>query len=534
MTRILLQIFLFLAFQLNLFANPGNNAPVPSPASTSKIPHAIKIDLNTDFEVLLWENTSTVEYAIPQFFVQKTNRAGDLFWRKNIELTNGDRIIQSSHKLIPDGNGGVIITWEQRPEDIEETDLYAQRIDSEGSKLWGETGIIVNASSGSQISPFIVTDGQGGAIIAWTDSRNDPGNKNWDIYAQHLNSNGDIEWLEEGVVLSSDSKDEYIGQLLAEKNGGFTIVWNMVIPNVAGEGEGYEFFTKKIDSKGGCNTTLASTKFLTLPVGTTKYRLGDALLDDGNGGFFLSLLSNVDNKDHRYLQHVNPSGNATFKNDLGILINASINPDEIINYQVDTLGNLTLTFQENTDSLLLTTIQKFDAEGHVFFDSTAQISTQEPEPMLSMAADTSAKDEPIVSFVGNELFLTDSISHLKGNTDPSITIKLQKETTSHGSAPSTSSINAVITHKIVENQVLQSSGSSNYPIINSELGITKLAEVENLAFDPPAVYQKAELINLSTHLAVNTPNKALKRPNFNAKANVSSRPLLSLSGFPPE
>ncbi len=57
-------------------------------------------------------------------------------------------------------------------------DIYAQRVDSGGRLSWSDTGLAVCRDTNNASSPRAVSDGGGGAIIAWFDDRG--------LYAQRV------------------------------------------------------------------------------------------------------------------------------------------------------------------------------------------------------------------------------------------------------------------------------------------------------------------------------------------------------------
>ncbi len=64
------------------------------------------------------------------------------------------------------------------------SDMYAQRVDSDGRLCWSDTGLAVCLDTDQQRwGPMVVTDGAGGAILAWQDYRwaSGPG-----VYAQRV------------------------------------------------------------------------------------------------------------------------------------------------------------------------------------------------------------------------------------------------------------------------------------------------------------------------------------------------------------
>ena len=63
--------------------------------------------------------------------------------------------------------------------------------------MWASDGVPVCFTTGNQMYPVIVSDGAGGAIVAWYDGRSG----NDDIYAQRVNASGTCLWAANGVAL---------------------------------------------------------------------------------------------------------------------------------------------------------------------------------------------------------------------------------------------------------------------------------------------------------------------------------------------
>jgi hypothetical protein len=89
--------------------------------------------------------------------------------------------VQLDPEVVSDGAGGAIIAWRdaQVPSD---NNIHVQRVDANGNTWWGEDGVPVCTAITSQSEPVLATDGAAGAIVAWTDPRNGPS----DIYAQRM------------------------------------------------------------------------------------------------------------------------------------------------------------------------------------------------------------------------------------------------------------------------------------------------------------------------------------------------------------
>jgi hypothetical protein len=102
---------------------------------------------------------------------------------------------QLTPAILGDGAGGLFTAWADLRGTSE--DIYAQHLDANGNPLWGPTGIGVSTASGLQYDPKMISDGAGGMIIAWHDQRN-TGNA---IYAQRLNASGVAQWTTNGVKI---------------------------------------------------------------------------------------------------------------------------------------------------------------------------------------------------------------------------------------------------------------------------------------------------------------------------------------------
>src|SRR5687767_15526946 len=105
---------------------------------------------------------------------------------------------QQDVHLVSDGNGGAIVVWQDQRNDNDTTqsisDVFAQRIDRYGYNQWTTNGVAICINAADQGAPVITSDGNSGAVIAWVDRRN--GNR--DVYAQRIDSSGNILWAADG------------------------------------------------------------------------------------------------------------------------------------------------------------------------------------------------------------------------------------------------------------------------------------------------------------------------------------------------
>ena len=121
---------------------------------------------------------------------QRVNSAGSPLWPVNgVFVCNGTGT-QFLPTIVSDGACGAIITWEDQSQGIHDADVYAGRINSSGTVLWGSTGVSISAAANNQSRPVVATDKSGGAVIAWADERN--GTSNLDIFAHRIGPAGTI------------------------------------------------------------------------------------------------------------------------------------------------------------------------------------------------------------------------------------------------------------------------------------------------------------------------------------------------------
>jgi len=125
---------------------------------------------------------------------------------------------------ISDGAGGAIIAWA----DLRGAtyDIYARRISGLGVPLWLGDGTLVSGATSDQFNPVAVSDGAGGAIIAWQDTRN--GGPTGDIYVQRMNAAGFPLWTGNGVALCTAGGDQVALQIASDGAGGAVVAWQDV------------------------------------------------------------------------------------------------------------------------------------------------------------------------------------------------------------------------------------------------------------------------------------------------------------------
>lgn len=132
--------------------------------------------------VIVWQLASNNLYA------QKLDEYGNKVWPEQGVLVADSTTDISNISIISDEYGGAIITWQEGVD--ANADIKAQRIIAKGELLWGIDNLTVSSAKEKQRHPVVVSNGRGGAIIVWRDYRN--GLVNADLYAQGISATGKL------------------------------------------------------------------------------------------------------------------------------------------------------------------------------------------------------------------------------------------------------------------------------------------------------------------------------------------------------
>ena len=216
---------------------------------------------------------------------------------------------QAGHGIIDDGFGNLIIIWED--ERNGNKDIYAQKFDIYGNMLWAADGVPVCTMTGDQEWPSIVSDGAGGAIIAWQDRRS---GSYRDIYAQRLDADGTRLWLLSGVSVCTATEDQWYPRMTSDGEGGAVLAWRdyrdgAFDPNV---------YAQRIDDTGA---SLWTSQGVAIVTATGNQYVTGGIASDGAGGAYIAWQderNGVSNPDI-YIQWIDGSGTLGFSADGRVL-----------------------------------------------------------------------------------------------------------------------------------------------------------------------------------------------------------------------
>jgi hypothetical protein len=199
----------------NIFAKRFNSAgesvwgdPIPvAVANGDQSTVRVSPDGNGDY-VFVWEDKREETSNI---FAQKLSSEGTALWGDYIEVYSDEDDDQSYGQSYPqvqsDGMGNTIIAWQDTRSAFDNVGVFIQKINSDGEKVWEVDGVEVRANQVRELTLRIDSDNNGGAYVIWTDMRNGDF-PNVDIYAQHLNSDGTFQWADDGLAICTAPNEQ--------------------------------------------------------------------------------------------------------------------------------------------------------------------------------------------------------------------------------------------------------------------------------------------------------------------------------------
>ncbi|MBI4546880.1 MAG: T9SS type A sorting domain-containing protein [Ignavibacteriae bacterium] len=231
MLRTFFTIGILIALQLkgiNLSAQWSNNPSINTPVCTVQNSQlgSVAVSDGAGGAIIAWQDFRTPKDSFSldsDIFAQRINASGIVLWNANGIGVCTDTNYQGFPKIVSDGTGGAIIAWL----DYRTTgQIYVQRINASGTPMWTPNGVLLTSgSNASHIDHDMVSDGAGGAIMTWTDFRNDTTDQFSDIYAQRINAFGVMLWGTVGIPICTALSDQYIPVITSDGLNGAIISW---------------------------------------------------------------------------------------------------------------------------------------------------------------------------------------------------------------------------------------------------------------------------------------------------------------------
>ncbi len=257
--------------------------------------------------IITWQDNRSGKYEI---YAQRMNADGNAMWSVNgLAICTQDSNFKPM--IVSDGSGGAIISW-QSYRGSATADIYAQRINSSGNIQWSLNGLPVCVVVFEQDTISMVSDGLGGAILTWQDYRSNSGSA--DIYAQRINPSGTMIWTANGVNICNQAAEQRGPKIIGDGSGGAFITW---FDKRAGN---YDIYSQRIAAAGAVVWTTNGVATCTM---STDQLTPDICVDGANGVIITWTDYRSSTDFNIYAQRVGPSGAIVWVVD-GVVLNNNV------------------------------------------------------------------------------------------------------------------------------------------------------------------------------------------------------------------
>lgn len=134
---------------------------------------------------------------------------------------------QQTPQVASDGAGGLYVVWaDYRDYETSNHDVYLQRITADGlvAPGWPALGLLVAGGPDYQAGGLVRPDGSGGALVAWTEQT---ATSPLDINLQRILADGSIApgWPARGVPVTVHPAHEFLSDVVSDGSGGAYLAW---------------------------------------------------------------------------------------------------------------------------------------------------------------------------------------------------------------------------------------------------------------------------------------------------------------------
>ena len=221
-------------------SDPTVNVPLCTAASTQQSPESCSDGAGG--AIVTWFDFRAGNYDV---YVQRVSRDGVPLWTANGVAVCTATGSQAWPTICPDGAGGAILAWQDYRGSS--YDIYVQRVNAAGAPQWTANGVALCTAAESQQGPEICTDGAGGAIVAWRDYRSGTDNN---VYVRRINSSGTPQWTANGVALCTATGDQSAQQIVSDGAGGAIVAWIDYR-----SGANYDIYAQRVNTSGAVQWT---------------------------------------------------------------------------------------------------------------------------------------------------------------------------------------------------------------------------------------------------------------------------------------
>ncbi len=300
---------------------------------------AKQVRTSDSYEIVVWQDTASGDEDI---YAQKLNPSGQTVWTEPAVISNVTAL-EYIFDVIPASDGNYIVLWGCRFY-RGSSQIRAQKISSEGQKLWPDEGIIVVSDESYYYYVSALPNAVGGFFLVF--SASNPENM---IKGQNLDGSGNLLWGTSSRELFTHTDRVELDGLVKDGNGG-------IIVNIRKRTSIVDFSNHllHLSAEGlviGANPMLAQS-----PFSTNEYNI--LPLNDGN---YVLYYNNTNGNCELKLQKMDLNGNLLLANP--VLYNLGYNTGVELQISVFPDNRLLATWETfNYPETYMLKFQKFDSD----------------------------------------------------------------------------------------------------------------------------------------------------------------------------
>lgn len=281
---------------------PPTGLPIAAIADSQTTPVALEDGTGGAF--IAWQDKRNGTHSDIYAHHVLSNGELDPGWPELGRLLCGAIGNQQRPRLASDGLGGAIVIWSDQRAGTGSDDVYANRVALTGAigAGWPADGVMVCGAAGVQQFPVVLSDGSGGAVISWADSRS--GDTGFDIYAHHLLANGSVDgsWPTDGRAVCTEVGLQQNPMMSEDGDHGVIVAWQDARSGVS------DIYAHRVRSDGTLDPAWTGNGVLLC--GATNSQAIGAIVPDGTGGAIVTWTDfrNSSVNPDVYAQHVAGSG----------------------------------------------------------------------------------------------------------------------------------------------------------------------------------------------------------------------------------
>ncbi|MFO7614433.1 MAG: T9SS type A sorting domain-containing protein [Bacteroidales bacterium] len=305
-------ILLFLLIPLWSFAqwtdNVEENTMVFDDANDQVLPKVAVNPSNGESYISWFSTDMSYQYDV---YMQRLDADGYKLWADDGLLISDHPTWTwvTDYDLVIDHSGNAILVTQDKRTGI--SNVFAYKISANGDFIWGEDGVGLSNNDGFNPSPKAIVLDDNSVIFGW---KHEPSVQGFsEINLQKLNADGIATWAD-FTTISNDSMHCLMPYFLKSDNNSVIATWVEVenVDTVMGNWPNMYIYAQKIDSDGNFmwDEKVAVDDSDNMPLKSFM----PSLTVDGNGGFIIAWMAFPTGPNYSsYIQHINADGQPQWK-----------------------------------------------------------------------------------------------------------------------------------------------------------------------------------------------------------------------------